>query len=90
MELITWITSYVIIILCELGDKTQLATLLLASNHPRRKWLIFLASALALSLCVVLEVTVGRMLAEHIGIEQINRAAGFVFVAIGLIILVKR
>lgn len=75
------------IILCELGDKTQVAVLLLASNNPAKRWLILLASALALSLCVLIEVTVGVYLARFIGPAIINRAVGVVFLLIGLVIL---
>lgn len=84
IELLTWLTTYTLIILCELGDKTQLAVLMLSSNNPRQRWLILLGSAVALVLCVVIEVTVGVTLARHFGPEKINRLAGVVFLAFGL------
>jgi len=82
--LLTWISTYIIIILCELGDKTQLAVLLLASKNPSRRWTIFLASTLALSCCVLVEVTVGLTLAQYLGPHIINRLAGGIFLAMGL------
>ena len=66
-ELLTWLSTYIIIIICEMGDKTQLAVLLLTSNNPRQRWYIFAASSLALMLCVLVEVTVGLTLARYIG-----------------------
>ncbi|MHB1041246.1 MAG: TMEM165/GDT1 family protein [Eubacteriales bacterium] len=80
-------TTYTLIILCELGDKTQVAVLLLASNNPVKRWIVLLASAIALSLCVLIEVTVGVYLAKFIGPAIINRAVGVVFLVIGLFIL---
>jgi len=87
IKLLTWLSTYLIIILCELGDKTQLAVLLFTSNNPHKRWTIFLASSLALILCVVVEVTVGLTLANYIGPDLINKFAGGVFILLGIIIL---
>lgn len=83
-KLLTWLTTYILIVLCELGDKTQVAVLLITSNNPSRRWLIFAASAVALTLCVLIEVTVGVTLARYISPAIINRATGVVFLLIGL------
>lgn len=84
IKLLTWLTTYTIIILCELGDKTQLAVLLITSNNPGKKWLIFVASALALVLCVIIEVTIGLTLAQYLGPDKINKVAGWIFLVLGL------
>lgn len=89
IKLWTWLTTYMIILLCELGDKTQLAVLLFTSSHPDKKWRIFVASALALVLCVTLEVTVGLTLARYVGPDLINKFAGVMFLALGIYSLVK-
>lgn len=89
IKLLTLLTTYLIIILCELGDKTQVAVLLFTSNNPGKRWTIFFASALALTLCVVVEVTVGLTLANYIGPHIINRIAGIIFLLLGLITLIK-
>ena len=90
MAWLTWITTYTLIILAELGDKTQIATLVLASNNPRRKWLVFGAGALALTLCVLIEVTVGTTLARHITQDTINRVTAVIFFVFGLATLFKQ
>ena len=82
-------STYIIIILCELGDKTQVAVLLFTSKNPGQRWNIFAASAMALTLCVLVEVTVGMTLAGYIGPALINRGAGIIFLALGLITLLK-
>jgi putative Ca2+/H+ antiporter (TMEM165/GDT1 family) len=89
VKLLTWLTTYIIIILCELGDKTQVAVLLMTSNNPAKRWLVFGASALALTLCVIVEVTVGVTLAKYIGPAVINRATGMIFLIIGLVTLAQ-
>lgn len=86
IELLTWLSTYIIIFLCELGDKTQLAVLLFTSSNPREKWNIFFASSLALILCVIVEVTLGVSLARYIGPNVVNRMAGGVFLLLGIII----
>lgn len=88
IKLLTTLTTYIIIILAELGDKTQVATLIFASNNPSRRWQVYSASALALVACVVIEVTIGATLARHISPALINRIAGVVFLGVGLVSLV--
>lgn len=85
----TWLTTYLLIILAELGDKTQVAILLVTSNHPDQRWMIFLASSLALALCVFIEVTIGSTLAHFVGVNLINRISGAIFLTIGLVGLLQ-
>ncbi|MGE5381346.1 MAG: TMEM165/GDT1 family protein [Methylocystaceae bacterium] len=85
--LLITLSTYVLIILAELGDKTQLATLMLASNNPAKRWLIFSSAGLALCSCVLVEVSAGRWLAQHIGIGTINRFTGVLFIIIGVVII---
>ncbi|MBP1761474.1 MAG: hypothetical protein H6Q64_1016 [Firmicutes bacterium] len=89
IKLLTTITTYLLIIFCELGDKTQVAVLLLTSRSPTKRWLIFLAGALALSLCVLVEISVGIKLAQYISAHLINKFAGGVFVLMGTLGLWK-
>ncbi|MFA5881852.1 MAG: TMEM165/GDT1 family protein [Eubacteriales bacterium] len=89
MKWLTLMTTYLLIILAELGDKTQVATLLLASNNPSKRWVIFGAGALALSACVVIEVTVGATVARILSQATINKVTGYVFLVIGLVTLYR-
>ncbi len=56
MDLKLFLTIFGSIFLAELGDKTQLATLLFASGAETPKWLVFAASASALVLTSALGV----------------------------------
>lgn len=89
INVLTLLSTYLIVFLCELGDKTQLAVLLFTCNNPRRKWSIFLASSLALTLCVTVEVTIGLSLARYIGPVLVNKIAGGVFLLLGMTMFYK-
>ncbi|HHV75877.1 MAG TPA: TMEM165/GDT1 family protein [Syntrophothermus lipocalidus] len=82
-QIITLVTTYILIAMCELGDKTQVAVLLMSSNSPGKRWLILAASLLALTSCVIIEVTVGAHLARRIGPGTFNRITGFIFLVLG-------
>lgn len=84
VRLLTYITTFLIIVLCELGDKTQVATLIFASGNPHRKWQVFAAAACALVTCVTIEVTVGVALSRLVPPALINRITGVLFMLIGL------
>ena len=84
IKLITYLSTFLIIILAELGDKTQIATLIYSSNHPAKRWQVFGAAAAALVCCVVLEVTVGVLISRFVGPATINKITGVIFIIIGL------
>lgn len=88
-QFLTWLTTYILIILAELGDKTQFAVLLMTSNNAKRKWIVLTASSLALVLCVIVEVTLGVKLARYVGPYLINRVAGVIFLLMGTATLVQ-
>lgn len=77
------ITMFVTIFVAELGDKTQIATLLFASERQNSPWVVFAASAGALVLGSAISVllgTFGGRFLEHVPLKLI---AGIGFVAIG-------
>ncbi|HKJ24583.1 MAG TPA: TMEM165/GDT1 family protein [Myxococcota bacterium] len=90
MDLKLFSTVFVTIFVAELGDKTQLATLLYASDasHPKRT--VFLASAAALVLTSALGVLAGGLVAEHVSPRVVRWVAGLGFIAVGLWILLAR
>ena len=72
------------VFLAELGDKTQLATLLFAARAPGSKWIVFAAAAAALVVATGLAVLAGSFIAQHVNTRWLTRFAGIGFVAIGL------
>ena len=84
ISLITCVTTFIIIILAELGDKTQVATLIYSSNFPHKRWQVFLAAGAALVTCVAIEVTLGVLIARLVSPSLINKITGMVFILIGI------
>lgn len=76
------------IFLAEMGDKTQLATLSLAAGGSR--WVVFAASALALVSTSALAVLAGDLVARWVSPTTIRRAAGVLFVVLGMLFLFTR
>ena len=76
-------TVFTVIFIAELGDKTQLATLLFAADKDVNKWLIFGAASLALILTSALGVLAGGIISHYISEKQLAWIAGLGFIAIG-------
>jgi len=73
------------VFLAELGDKTQLATLLFASDeHAPAPLLVFLAAASALVVSTAIAVTLGTAAERYLTILPLKLIAGIGFIAIGL------
>ena len=83
----TWgaafLTTFTTVFLAELGDKTQLAALLLSAQSGR-PGLVFLGASIALICSSLVGVLLGRWLARVMPPEQLERLAGILMVALGL------
>jgi len=71
------------VFLAELGDKTQLAALLLSAESGR-PGVVFVGASLALICSSLVGVLRGRWLSSVMAPEQLERAAGLLMVALGL------
>ena len=78
-----FLTVFGTVFLAELGDKTQLATLLFASKPEASKWTVFGASALALVAAAGIGVAAGALVSQHVSPRLLSRVAGVGFLAIG-------
>ena len=79
---------FVTVFFAELGDKTQLATLLFAAQQNTSKVGVFLASAGALVFSSLIAVLVGSQLSTHIPPRVLKLAAGVGFIVIGVWVLI--
>lgn len=77
-------TIFITVFLAELGDKTQLATLLFAADPAAGKMNIFLAAAGALVLSTAIAVVAGTALTSIVSPTILKGAAGVGFVLIGV------
>lgn len=77
-------TVFATVFVAELGDKTQLATLLFAADKETSPWLVFAGAALALITTSALGVLAGSLLAHYLEERVLNIAAGIGFIIIGI------
>ena len=82
-SLAPYFTVFATVFLAELGDKTQLATLLFAAEEKLSPWLVFVAAAGALVASTALAVLVGTSAQRFIQGAPLKLIAGLAFVAIG-------
>ena len=76
-------TIFLTVFLAELGDKTQLATLLFASDANASRMMVFLAAASALVLSTGLAVILGAGAEKYLSMLPLKLIAGIGFVLIG-------
>ena len=76
-------TVFGTVFLAELGDKTQLATLLFASRGAAALWTIFIAASLALVLTSAIGVAAGALVSQYVNPRYGSYAACIGFIAIG-------
>lgn len=71
------------VFIAELGDKTQLATMLFAADKDVSKWMVFASASIALIFATAMGVLVGTMLSQYIDERVLTYIAGIGFIAIG-------
>ena len=89
MDWTIFATVFSSVFIAELGDKTQLATLLFASEREIGKWTVFAGASLALIVTSALGVMAGSAVSHYVGDKTLHYVAGIGFVAIGIWTLVK-
>ncbi len=83
MTLKLFITVFATVFLAELGDKTQLATVLFAGKQPGSLWIVFLGATAALVLSTAIGVAAGAAAAQIVNPRYLSYAAGAGFICIG-------
>lgn len=83
MDLKVMVTTFGMIFLAELGDKTQLATFAFAAES-KTKLAVFVGSAGALILTSLLAVLFGSAISRLVSPHTIKMGAGCLFVVLGL------
>jgi putative Ca2+/H+ antiporter (TMEM165/GDT1 family) len=82
-------TIFVSVFVAELGDKTQLATMLFAADREVSKYTVFIAASAALVVASAMGVLAGSLLAKYINAKYLHYVAGIGFVLIGVVTLYK-
>ena len=72
------------VFLAELGDKTQLATVLFAADKEVSKWLVFIGASLALIATSAIGVLGGGLIDQYVNERTLRVIAGIGFIVIGI------
>ena len=78
-----FITTFTTVFIAEIGDKTQLATLLLSAQSGR-PLIVFTGSALALISSSLIGVLVGQWLTSIMPAEKFEQLAGIMMIILSL------
>jgi len=89
MDWRVFLTTFGVIFLAEMGDKTQLATMTMAAQS-KKPWTVFISSALALAAVSAIGVLVGSLLGDFIPLEWVKRIAALAFIVIGILMLLGK
>ena len=84
MDLKLIATVFLTVFIAELGDKTQLATMLFAADKAVSKWAVFLGASLALILASAIGVLAGSLISTWVSEKQMQVIAGIGFIGIGV------
>ena len=83
--LVVFGTTFITIFLAEIGDKTQLSTLLM-SAESHSPWVVFIGSAAALITTSLLGVLLGSWIASRLSPKTIEKSAGVMLLVISLML----
>jgi putative Ca2+/H+ antiporter (TMEM165/GDT1 family) len=82
-------TTFGVIFLAEMGDKTQLAAMTMAAE-TKKPLAVFIGAALALVLVSAIGVAVGGLLTQYVPIIWIKRVSAVAFIVVGVLILMNK
>ncbi|HET8780847.1 MAG TPA: TMEM165/GDT1 family protein [Pyrinomonadaceae bacterium] len=89
MDFRVLLTTFGIIFLAEMGDKTQLAAMTM-SAQTKRPWAVFIGASLALAAVSAIGVLVGGLAGQYIPLEWVKRVAAALFIVIGVLMLMGK
>ncbi len=77
-------TVFISVFIAELGDKTQLATLLFAAEQQVSKLTVFIAASAALVVATAIGVLAGGVVSQYVSPTALKYVAGAGFIVIGI------
>jgi len=89
MDVRLLVTVFATVFLAELGDKTQLSTVMYAAIPDASRLSVFLGSALALVVSSAIGVVAGALVGSWLNPALITRLAGLGFIVVGVWTLTK-
>ncbi|MBN2397607.1 MAG: TMEM165/GDT1 family protein [Deltaproteobacteria bacterium] len=85
MDLKTLSVVFSAVFIAELGDKTQLATMLFATDKGVSKLTVFAGASLALIVASGIGVLAGGFISHYVSEKYLSIIAGIGFIAIGIV-----
>lgn len=89
MDLRVLLTTFGIIFLAEMGDKTQIAAMTMAAQ-TRKPWAVLIGASIALTTVSALGVIVGSVIGDYVSLIWVKRVAASAFIVIGVLMLVGK
>ena len=89
MNLKIMLTVFIAVFVAELGDKTQLATMLFAADKEVSKTTVFVGASLALVVASAIGVMAGSVISQYVSEKILHYVAGIGFLVIGILTLIK-
>ena len=89
MDLRVLVTTFGIIFLAEMGDKTQLAAMTMAAQ-TKKPWAVLVGASLALAAVSALGVLVGSLVGDYVPLVWVKRVAAAGFMVIGVLMLLGK
>lgn len=83
------LTVFTAVFIAELGDKTQLATMLFAADREVSKLTVFAGASLALIVASAIGVLAGGLVSEYVSEKILRYIAAAGFIGIGIWTLLK-
>jgi putative Ca2+/H+ antiporter (TMEM165/GDT1 family) len=89
MDLKIFASTFLLVFLAELGDKTQLSIIALSAKE-KTPLTIFLSATLALVTATLIAVIVGTVGAKYLPINIVEKIAALAFIVIGVLVFFNK
>jgi len=89
MDIKIFLITFITIFMAELGDKTQIATFLYASDRGHSKVSVFLGASLALLCTTALAVILGNFVGKWLSSRYVTLGSGVLFILVGIWIIIR-
>jgi len=86
MDFKIFLTTFGVIFLAEMGDKTQLAAMTMAAQ-TKKPWAVFIGASVALAAVSALGILVGSVIGDYVPLDWVKRIAAVAFIVIGVLML---
>jgi putative Ca2+/H+ antiporter (TMEM165/GDT1 family) len=88
MDWKVFLSTFALLFVAELGDKTQLAVISMTSKHGR-PWPVFIGATAALALVTLLGVVCGEAICRIVPESLLTKVSAGVFVVMGVLMWFK-